>query len=94
MMTDTLYGKRTRERQRFFQRVTRLITGKDKRSHSMTIARKAGPGINNFADVTKPMIAEKLTFVRKRSVHVTKEAIQRQWILSNPFAAIRRRIVS
>jgi len=93
MLTNQQYGKRIRERQKFFSRVTRLIAGRDRRLHSMTIARKSGPGIGNFADVTKPMPAEKLTFVRKRAVHVTKEAIQRQWILSNPFAAIRKRVI-
>lgn len=93
MMTNEQYGKRTRERQRFFRRVTRLITGKDKRPHSMTIARKAGAGIENFADITKPMPAEKLTFIRKRLQRTTREAMQREFIGFNPFAAIRRRIV-
>lgn len=91
-MTNSQYGQRIREQQSFFRRATRLVTGRDGNDHSMTVRRKSGPGIGNFSDITKPMPAEKLTFIRNRAVRTTKEAIQRQWILSNPFAAIRKRI--
>jgi hypothetical protein len=82
-----------REKQAFFQRVTRHIMGRDKHGHSMTIARKAGAGVGNFADVTKLMSAEKLRFIRTRAQHAAREAFQRQLILSNPFMAIRKRII-
>lgn len=92
-MTDAQYGQQVREREAFYRRVTKLITGRDNRAHSMAVQRKAGHGVGHFADITKPMPAEKLTFVRQRALRTAKEAIQRQWILSNPFAAIRKRII-
>jgi hypothetical protein len=93
MMTDTMYGKRVRARESFNKKVTRNIMGKDKQAHSMTIQRKSAPGISQFADVTKPMPAEKLAFVRHRAKRTAHEAIQRQVILNLPFIAIHKRII-
>jgi hypothetical protein len=59
----------------------------------MTLKRKAASGVNQFADVTKPMTAEKLRFVRNRAIHVTREAIQRQWILLLPYVSIKKRVL-
>ena len=70
------------------------VLGQDKYPHAMTLRRKAAQGVNQFADVTKPMSAEKLRFVRNRAIHVTREAIQRQWILLLPFTRIKKRVLA
>jgi len=70
------------------------VLGQDKQSHAMTLRRKAATGVNQFADVTKPMSAEKLRFVRNRAIHVTREAIQRQWILLLPYMRIKKRVLA
>ena len=70
------------------------VTGRDKKLHTMTLRRKAARGVNQFADVTKPMSAEKLRFIRNRAMHVTREAIQRQWILLLPYIRIKGRVIA
>jgi hypothetical protein len=92
MMTDTQYGARVRAREAFNRKTERLVEGNDHETHRMNIKRKAARGVSQFADVTKPMTAEKLKFIRTRATKTAKEAIQRQWILSNPFACILKRI--
>jgi hypothetical protein len=93
MLTNTEYGKQIREREAFNRAADRVILGKDNQGHHMNIKRKARPGIGQFADITKPMCAEDRVFIRERAKHVAKEAFQRVWIVGNPFAAIRKRIV-
>lgn len=93
MMTNTAYGKRVREREAFNRAVERLIHGNDKQPHRMNIQRKAATGVSQFSDITKPMTGEKLTFIRHRLQHATREALQRELIGNNPFAVIRKRIL-
>ena len=70
-----------------------LVLGKDNKPHSMSLRRKAGRGVGNSADITKMMPVGKLRFIRERAKHAAREAFHRVWIVGNPFAAIRRRVV-
>ncbi len=70
------------------------VLGKDGNAHSMSLNRKSAPGIGQFSDVTKPMPVKNLTYVRDRAEHVRREAQQREWILSTPWAAILKRVLA
>jgi hypothetical protein len=69
------------------------VFGKDNNPHRMSLRRKAGRGVGNFADITRLMPVEKLHFIRERARRVAREALQRVWIVGNPFAAIRARVI-
>ena len=71
----------------------RKVLGNDKQSHLMTLRRKAGPGVGNFGDVTKPMTAERLRYIRERARHTMREAIQRRRILMLSASGISKRII-
>jgi len=92
-MTDKEYGKRVRAREAFNKDATRQILGKDQQAHTMTVKRKAAPGVSQFANVINSMPAEKLAFIRHRAKRTAYEAIQRQLILNLPFIAIRKRVI-
>ncbi len=92
-MNNAEYGKRVREREQFNRSVLRRVVGKDNKAHTMTIQRKAGAGVGNFADITKPMTGDKLVFIRTRANRAAKEAFHRCWIVGNPFAVIRKRVL-
>jgi hypothetical protein len=70
------------------------VLGKDGNAHNMSLNRKSASGVGQFSDVTKPMPVEKLVFVRNRAEHVRREAQQREWILSTPWAAILKRVLA
>jgi hypothetical protein len=93
-MNNTEYGKHVRERQQFNQSILRSILGKDSKPHVIAILRKAAPGVGQFADITKKMSKARLAFIRQRARRTTLEARQREWIIGNPFAIIKKRILA
>lgn len=91
-MTDAQYGKRRRQHESFTRSVMRQIKGKDKSLHNVTVQRKAGEGVGNFADVTGPLTVNQRGYIRERARRTTREAIQREWILNLGAGAIKKRI--
>jgi hypothetical protein len=71
----------------------RTVLGKDNHGHKMTLRRKSGSGVGNFKDVTKPMTADRLRYIRERARRTVSESIQRQWILLLSASGISKRVV-
>jgi hypothetical protein len=92
MMNNTAYGIQVRAREAFNRAVARMILGNDKQIHNMNIQRKSALGVGQWANITRPMTAAKLMYIRQRLKRATREALQRELIGGNPFAIIRKRI--
>lgn len=92
MLTNSEYGARVREREKFTRSVLKKIRSKRGQVVNMTIVRKSGI-LNSKADITKPMTVQGLSFIRKRLQKAVKSAIQREFIGFLPHAKIKQRIV-